>query len=302
MAESRKQRRGVPQVDPKLDEPLDQDAPPTIYGSILRPDLCNAALNLAVDFAKQQQGMANRYLILHPWVIFFIVLADAIYMGPRATLPEPGSESVTEYLYKFVILNKRVLAQAGLLGVVGAAFVFTFLSRISDVYFRSITEKIVDTKGETLFGLNLNDVAMEGNDLAKSPAAENTHIVIYRQTPIALIAVSPSEVLTSPDSLVATITTMGCRRVYIKSGIIEDLLDWALVRTKALGEEHGYGPKSMKLLTEVYSFDTNIKRILSEKGFVRIQSARLRDNRLLGGIFGMRKELWGIQFHVKKNK
>lgn len=298
-------RRAVPQIDATLNAPLDKDAPPTIYASSLTPSMATAALNLPADFLKQKQGLANKTLICHPVVISAIGLFLSTYLAIQINVPKNTSSSIAGYLYQIFLMNKKEVITALLFTLIAASFVFTLLSRVSDLYFRAVIDNVVESKGEQLYGVNLNDISvLTKKEVEQKPKEfrenlENTHIIIYRETPIALVSIAKNNVLSTKDSLVMSISTIGSRRVYIRSGIIEDLLDWAMIRTRKIGAAGNYG-KSMKIICEIYSFDQDMKKILKSKGFVKVQSARIKENRLLGGLFGIKKELWGVQFHYEK--
>ena len=161
---------------------------------------------------------------------------------------------------------------------------------------------ILDSNGQIIYGVDLKRLA-SGEKQDKN-LLENTEIIVYRNTPIAVVSVLENKSLSKKDSLVMGISTVGCRRVYLKSGILEDLLDWALIRTKNYQKEHPqfkHG-ESMKLLVDVYSFEYNTKQTLSKKGFSMIESYKLPENKFLAGLFGIKKELWGIQFHFEPKK
>lgn len=292
----------VKQVDASLDKPLDADAPPTIYQTKLVPEMASASLNLAVDFLKQQQSLCNYYLIKSPIVIIIDFLFLIIYLGPRLNYPSLRNSgitfnSVTAYLYHLYMMNKFTFLSAGIFTVMLTSFVFTLVSRLSDTFFKTKIDQIVKDNGDIIFGFKLPEIV---NIMKKEPKLlENTNIVVYRNTPIALVSISENQVLSTPDSLTMTINSIGCRRVYVKSGILEDLLDWTMIRTKAIGVAKNKLDKSMKVLIEIYSFDDAMKDILRKKGYTCISVGRAQENRLLSGLFGVKKELWGVQFHVK---
>ncbi|CCF57924.1 hypothetical protein KAFR_0D02760 [Kazachstania africana CBS 2517] len=285
--------RVVPQVDASLDKPLDKDAPPTIFQKNLTPEYASAALNLSIDFLKQQQSMANKYLIVHPLTISSIALFLIIFLTPRLVYPSTAPfSSVSTYLLQFIKVNQREVLGALLFTIILTSFLFTFLSRISDHFFKSKIRHIVQKDGEPVFNLNLKSEIPENG-------SADTNIIIYRGTPISLISVSENNVLSSLDSLVMNINTIGCRQVYTRSGILEDLIDWAMIRTKQVGVTRNKTNKSMKLIIEVYSFDETLKKILQKKGFKLVSKGKLNENRLLGGLFGVKRELWGVQFHIQ---
>lgn len=45
-----------------------------------------------------------------------------------------------------------------------------------------------------------------------------------------------------------------------------------------------------------------MKKTLKSKGFSLIKAVKLEESRLLGGLFGVKKELWGVQFHFDSKK
>ncbi|CAD6631177.1 HN1_G0006830.mRNA.1.CDS.1 [Saccharomyces cerevisiae] len=293
---SDKNAPSVPQVDASLDKPLDIDAPPTIYSVNLEPEYGTAALNLSADFIRQEQALANKYLFFHPVILVVLTIGLLIYLTPRIVFPIRNTGSVAGWFYQLARINKKVVLSGLVFTAIGASFLFTLLSRVSDSYFKSKINQLVGSKGEKVFGINLNDLVARHE--TKDPVVNNTHIIVYRETPIALISLAPNMTLSTDENLVMSVTTVGCRRVYVKSGIIEDLIDWAMLHSKNIRSSGKYG-ETMKLLIDVYSFDSTLKEILKKKGFTYIQSIRVSENRLLGGLFGVKKELWGLQFHFK---
>ncbi|AAS52245.2 ADR325Cp [Eremothecium gossypii ATCC 10895] len=291
----------VPQLDPKLTNPIDNDAPPTIYGSALTPELATAALNLPIDFLKQKESLANKHVARHPITLSVIMLAVAVYMGNSCVLPAGPSQSVIEQLTAFAVLNKKELISAIIVLCVVSSLTITTLAKMNAALFKSKTDAILESKGANIFKVNLSNLAEGDSEVAKSEEVNNTHVVVYRETPIALVSVKENKGLSTKDTLVVGVSTIGCRFVYLKSGILEDLLDWALVRTKKIQKQSGkYSTgQSMKLLVDVYSFDKYMKSLLKKKGFSHLESFKLPEDRILSSIFGVRRELWGVQFHFE---
>ncbi|QLG74746.1 hypothetical protein HG535_0H00710 [Zygotorulaspora mrakii] len=297
-----KGKDNLTQVDASLDQPLDVDAPPTIYGTKVKPELCSAAMNLAMDSVKQQQSLSNKFMIKHPFTGFILLIATVIYLAPRIILPRNiKSGSITGFLYQLVHFNVYNFGTALAIVSLTGMCLFTVYSRISEFFFKTKLSEITDNSGEKIFGVDLRKLATKDKKALSSKQNDNTYIIIYREAPIALISIKENDTLSSKEALVVSISTVGCRKVYIKSGIMEDLLDWAMLRTKTINKEGNYG-QSMKLLISVYSFETDLKHILKRKGFTLVQSTKSVESRLLGGLFGARKELWGIQFHFEPAK
>ncbi|CEP64512.1 Pho86p LALA0_S12e00540g [Lachancea lanzarotensis] len=294
-------RGPIKQIDASLHEPINKDAPPTIYGTHLTPELANASLNLSVDFLKQQQSLANRAVIWHPKTLGFSLFCTLIYLAPNAVLPK-NTRSASGFIVQFVLMNQTVLLTAGIVLLMTTSFAFTLLSKLTESLFQAKVDAVVKSEGELVFGCKLEQLA---NSIIKpTEKLKNTQIIVYRDTPIALASVSENEAVSNADSLVMGVSAIGTRRVYVKSGIIEDLLDWALLRTKNIqtGSQKFKSDRSMKLLVDVYSFDHALKDTLAKKGFSLIKSHKLPESRLLSGIFGVRQELWGVQFRYDSKK
>lgn len=292
----------VPQVDASLDQPLNVDAPPTIYGTKLKPETASAAINLALEGVKQQESLSNKSLIRHPITGIFISVIAAVFLSPRIILPRNlSSSSIVSYLYQLLHFNVFTFGTLIVITCISLVCLFTVYSRVTEMFFREKISEITKLHGESIFGVNLQSLASRDKKTSALKQVDNTYIIVYRETPIALISIAENEPLSSKESLVMSVSTIACRRVYLKSGIIEDLLDWAMLRTKTICKEGNYGD-SMKLLISLYSFENNMKDALRSKGFTLLQSVKLKESRLLGGLYGVQKELWGVQFHFEAPK
>lgn len=295
-------KKQVEQVDASLSEPLNTETPPTIYGTTVKPELATAALNLSIDFIKRQQSLANKGMIHHYITKIVLAVVACIYLAPQMIIPRNlRSGSVAGFFYQLFLFNWYPLLSG--LAIVSIAFaaLLTLYARVSEVFFKSRINEVTKGNGRSTFGIDLRELVLKSKSVLKDPQAQNTYVVVYRETPIALISLTENKTLTSKESLVMSVSTIGCRKVYLKSGIIEDMLDWAMLRTKTLAKENEFG-ESMKLLVDVYSFDNHMKKILKLKGFSPVASAKISDSKILGGLFGLKKELWGVQFHVEQPK
>lgn len=288
----------IPQVDANLSKPIDSDAPPTIFQTTLKPEYATAALNLSVDFIKQRQSLANKYVLWHPFVLSSIMLIISIIWIPRLTFPH-GFHSLTQWFYHLFLLNKTQIVTIIVTASMLISLVFTSLARLVETTYKSQISSIIKQNGETLFNIELNTLAQDKVESNQRPDLENTNIIVYRNTPIALISINESSILSNEESITMTITTLGCRKVYLKSGLLGDLIDWAMIRTETLNK--GKKPHC-KLIIEIESVDTVLRSVLVSKGFKCFSRTRLDTNRILGGLFGIKKELWGVQFHIKGKK
>lgn len=163
-------------------------------------------------------------------------------------------------------------------------------------------EEIVNCNALTIFNTDLQKLR-NNTEEEDEETLNNTHIIVYRNTPIALISISKNNALSKKnESLTMNINCLGARKVYLPSGVVHDMIDWAMIRTKALCSATGEKVDSLRLIVEVFSFDEKMKQILRRKGFVFVQSGKIMENRLLGGLFGVKKELWGCQFRFNNAK
>ncbi|QLL33798.1 hypothetical protein HG536_0F01230 [Torulaspora globosa] len=295
-------RKPVEQVDASLDQPINVEAPPTIYGSAITPGLATASLNLSVDFIKQQQSLANRGMIHHYITKAVLVVVASIYLGRTITLPRNlSSGSVAEFAYQFMLFNRYPLGTSIALLALTFLCLLTVYSRVTETFFKSKISEATADSGKSCFGMNLREYILKPEKGPRDAQADNTYVIVYRETPIAVISLSENKSLSSEDSLVMGISALGCRKVYLTSGILEDLLDWAMIRTRAIAKNGKYG-ESMKILLNVYSFDDHTKKTLKAKGFSLVASSKIKESRVLGGLFGFEKELWGVQFHIEASE
>ena len=286
----------IKQVDAALNKPLDTDSPPTIFQTTLTPEYATAALNLSVDFIKQRQSLVNKYLLLHPFILISITSIILIIMIPRLAYPR-GFKSVSQWLYHLFLLNKKHFFTMLIVSTMLISVIFTLLSRLVENVYKSEIDRIVKSNGLPLFNVELNQLAQQ--KIKDDTLLQNTNIIVYRNTPIALISISESHVLSNDTSICVTINTIGCRKVYVKSGILGDLIDWAMIRTGRIN--NGKKP-SCRLIIEIESVDHDLSKTLTSKGFKCFSRQKLRTNRILGGLFGIKKELWGVQFHMGSKK
>ncbi|CAR27657.1 hypothetical protein ZYGR_0N01400 [Zygosaccharomyces rouxii] len=302
MSREVKNRKASKQVDARLSEPLNSETPPTIGSTDLKPEYATAALNMAADFVKQKQSLANMSILGHPLIVVFVWMVAIYFAAPKVTIPtDNGNGSFINFIWQAFSKNKSVVPTVIFFGCLSTMIVFTLMSRVTETFFNSLSRDIIDTQGENVFGVDLKKLAERKCTSQELEQAKNTYIVVYRDTPVALVSLVENKILTTKDNLVMSVSTMGCRKVYEKSGIIEDLIDWCTIRTKQKYVQGDYTGK-MKLLIDVYSFDVDTKAILKRKGFTLLKNAKVHESFILGKLFGMKKELWGLQFHFEKPK
>lgn len=288
------------QKDANLDTFIDEKAPPTLYFSKLSPELSNAALNLAVDFQRRSQSPAIKAVAIHPISLTTIILSVLLYAHYNLWdyYRIGGFALVRDNLEVFMMVLVFATGLMSVFFVLG-----TYLTN-------SIREKADGISKDTtpIFGLDLTKLAVinpENKKLDKESKeilakSENTNIALYRETPIALVSVEPVENLSNKDRFTTKITGLGIRKVYQKSGILEDLIDWAIVRSNTLNAN-----KSEKILVliDVLSTDSETQKVLKDKQFQHIttKDADTKDKLSNFGLntFGINLQIWGIALNVK---
>lgn len=284
----------VAQKNIRLDQPIDENAPPTIYTTSLKPELANAALNLTIDFQRQKQSGANRHIFKHPISIVTILVAALsfgfwkigwIYQKGGVALLKKSPE---ELFPVFIFLSMF------------ASIFFTLVTKPTEVI-KSNADALVDSN-ERIFGFELKDLAQVNNEKKKKEKddllkkSENSSIVVYRDSPIALISIVEVPELFNGETFVVKITGVGVRKVYYKSGIIDDLFDWVQYRSVALNNGKF---KKLLILIEVLSTDSELKKLLKSKQFQFIEKRPINDSQLLKA-YGITNEIWGLPLNLSK--
>ncbi|CCH45207.1 Inorganic phosphate transporter [Wickerhamomyces ciferrii] len=282
------------QKEVQLDQPIDHTAPPTIYGTKLIPSYSNAALNLTVDFIRQKQSQANQQIIRHPYTIL-VVLSGILSFGyyKLGWMYFVGG-------WRMVKANKDELITILVFVAMFSSLLFTILTKSTD-FIKETSEKIVDENKE-IFGVDLKEFAslnINKNDKKTKELlskGENTQIIVYRETPIAVLSLVTKPELSNDEKFVTKITGCGVRKVYYKSGILEDLIDWAIIRSNTLNKNKA---SKIIVLIDVMSTDYDLKKKLKLKQFKFLEKSYYNDSKILK-IFGINNEVWGLNLNVTK--
>jgi hypothetical protein len=279
----------------ELNDLMDHEAPPTIISTKLTPELSEAALNLTIDFQRQKQSTANTAILRHPYTVFFIVtlFSGIAYWKCGWTFQRGGFALVKE--------NMDEVAGAVVIAMMFTSVILTMATRPTDVL-RTRADSIVDNSS-AVFGFDLKEYAginakgkLSKDHKVLLEKAENTRVIIYRDTPIAVTSLVEVPEMSSKEKFVTKITSAGIRKVYWKSGLIEDLIDWTIKRSGELNNSQA--PKIL-VLFEVLSTDYELKKVLASKKFQKIETLPVNDSVFLK-IFGVKYEIYGIGLSVSK--
>lgn len=283
----------VKQREVNLNEPLDVKAKPTLNKFALTPEFSQAALTLHGDYYRQLQGKCNKYIIWHPISLSIIVSACSAFMFYRLYDFISVSESIGEFLgffwkngeFQYLLLSffPSLICMVAVVGCV-SYFVSDDFRLISDV----LPE---DEFIEDLFGFDLKKFAkLSESKLLKekrnlSPKevqflknGENTHVVVYRDSPIAVITLKPLLDRSTETNFVVKITGLQVRKVFSKVDFDGLLLEWSFVRSREIFQDFIKNRKNSEgskitILTDAYSFDKQYVNVLKSRSFGKISSS-----------------------------
>jgi len=284
----------VKQKEVKLDQPINHTTPPTIYGTKLIPSLSNAALNLTIDFIRQSQSKANQHIIKHPYTTILIIFGTLCFSYWKiGWIIKIGG-------WKLLKKNNQEIINIFIFITMYSSLILTILTKSTD-FIKEKSNQLINYN-EDIFGIDLkifaklNINSTDSNTKKLISKGENTQIIIYRDSPIAVISLIHKPELSNKEKFVTKITGCGIRKVYYKSGLIEDLIDWSIYRSNLLNAK-----KSSKLiiLIDVMSIDFELKKKLTLKNFKFITKSNYNNSKILK-IFGIYNEIWGLNLNVSK--
>lgn len=277
------------QKDVNLNEPLNDKIPPTLGKTSLTPELSQAALILQGDYYSQLQGKCNRYVFWHPISTTFLVISTSIFTYYRLYDYISVSESFGEFFSFFIKSRDFQFQVMGIFpwlvcvfGIVGIVTHF-----VSDVY-KDISVKLPQLKYiEKIFGFNLKEYArlsqskllkqkrkLTSKEVVFLKNGANTHIVMYRDSPIAIITLIPLLDESSESEFVIKITGLHVRKAFVKVDFDVLLLEWSYERARDILKE--YGPNKdakITLLADAFSFDNLLIKTLENQSFKKISSS-----------------------------
>lgn len=265
------------QKEVNLNEPLDVQAKPTLKQTNLTPDLAEGVLNLHGDYYRQLQAKCNRYIFWNPVSIsaWFIGLSIHAYWILSQVIRE--SPTFADMLKHEHVFTHGLMILPGL--IVVTAFVGLIAFLISDD-FRSISDKLeIKAYYSALFGFDLvNFAGLPSTQITKSAdkqllkQGENSSVLVYRESPIAVATVVPVPEKSTADEFVVQISGLHVRKVFEKVDFDEVLLDWAIERAQALNTKKA---AKVSIYIDAYSFDTKRIKTLKDRFFEKVSSTTI---------------------------
>lgn len=273
---------GQKKVD--LNEPLDVEAKPTLNKTNLTPELSEGAITLHGDFYRQQQSQCNRYIFWHPFSLFVLITASSIYFVYLAYDLIAISDDVFEFI-RLLMRNKLIIVSVFPCLTLLFACIGLSAFLVSDE-FRVISDKLMNPSYvDQLFGFDLakySKLTNEDNTRQFTPkelkflndSSKNSHLIIYRDSPIAVITVKPLLDNSTESNFFVKITGINVRKVFAKVDFETLLIEWALLRSREIMQEYLKSKKITKnegcklnILIESYSFNKGLNKILKSLSF-----------------------------------
>ncbi|KAF0278247.1 hypothetical protein FOG50_00916 [Hanseniaspora uvarum] len=323
---SRPHKNNLGQIEVDYNKPIDKDAPSVIQSIPLEHEYSEAALSLSLDALKQTEALGNKYIFWHPFSGIIAAVVASIYFSKNQLdlLPKVKEESVWSYLWKNGMKNKETLGGGFMWVFLVGTVLFKFLAILNEDYFRENIRKINEENGVEIFGFDVSKYILNSKYLSdKMILKNNVNIIVYRNTPIASVVLkTPTlDVENENDDVIivekkAFITALSCRRVYLKSGILEDLINWAKKRCLDLNDSIYNETNKVKgqsvyanelidtLVFKTYSFEFGLEKLMKESGFKlqklqKLDTSKKKLNVLLNAI-GVREKIWEITVPTKE--
>lgn len=280
------------QKDAGLRQPVNHEAPPTLVATPLTPDVAYAVLNLYADSLSQLATGINLHLFRSPLTM---VLA-AVFTLALAY----GMGLVTDLIEDVRTIEGSILLRPQLVTIL-CLFVSALAASFLAVSYGTLQLKddmaTAKTTHQQPLGVDLTHFArLEMEPSNKQMAAalakgENLRVMTYRDTPIAFAAVRP---VTGALEFTVRVGGLGVRKVYVKSGLHEDLLAWAVQRAKELYAVNNQPGKTITVLVDVYSPDKVLLDALKALEFKPVEGSKVYTNRMLRA-YGVSRETWGVK-------
>lgn len=274
----------VSQKEVNLNVPLDVNKKATLSRTELTPDLAEASLVLHGDYYRQLQGKCNKYLFWHPLSLLILISGGLSFFFFRVREWIEVADSAGEF-FKFFVKSRdfqveifKTLPLA--ISVFGIIAVIAFM--LSDV-FRVISDELPKPEySQALYGFDITKFANSGDKklTPKEKAAfhgDYTQIIVYRDSPIAVVTLRPLLDVSTESNFVVRITGLHVRKVFAKADFETLMLEWSFTKARQIFQEHVKKSKvagcKIQLLIDAYSFDKHYINALTKNSFGKVSSS-----------------------------
>lgn len=311
----------VAQRNLDLNAPLSENEAPTLEKHNLTPDLALASLTLHGDYYRQLQGNCNKYIFWHPFSLALFAAGIAASSAYLLRDYYAVSDNLADFFHMF--LSRRDMkwqliyvlpCMVGMFGIIG------LIAHLLSDDLRGISDELDHPERiQELYGFDLKKFAKEDLDLLLTPKQKilvsngnNTHLILYRNSPIAAITLKPLLEQSTEANFFVRISGIHVRKVFAKADFHTLLLDWALLRSRELFQEFVKNKSNVdsckiNILIDAYSFDKPFVTLLQSRSFGRVSSSTLLDPQKTGSNFvqlvyktlGISRDTFGVTIIAK---
>lgn len=270
----------APQIGADITEALDVKVAPTLALEDLNPSYGLATLRYAIDTQQRLCLDLSISLFWSPVTFSVLLMVNAAFINYKLaglTLLQFIKWDVSGSLHCLIFF---MASFAGLL----------LCCKLQSYFLKEQGDLVESTGAEDQFGVDLREfISVKKNQAKKLEQikVDNAKVAVYRKLPIGMIAYQPVK---HDDDKQFEITAIGGRKVYIRSGIYEDLLDWVLgdISQATQGD-------SFQVSMQCYSFDSDLKKLLVAKKFECVK--KVKANGIIGtGLFGISKDEYVFKY------
>jgi hypothetical protein len=272
----------VEQIPLNLNVPLDVNSESTLSKTPLTPQLATASTVLVGDYYVQQQGKLNKYILLHRITVSISVVLVTSIMTYKIWDYIAVSDSIGEFLRFFLVRDFIFEIVSSLPVLLFISAIIGIVSYLISDDLKEVSKKLIkDNYVGDIFGFDLvklakidKDAKLSQNDVEILKQGENTLMLVYRNSPIAIASVveAPSE---DPSTFVVKITGLHVRKVFEKVEFDQLLLDWCISRSYHLFKEYAKSKKientsdvKIQILIDAYNWDEKYVKTIVKNKFV----------------------------------
>lgn len=272
----------VKQVQLNLNVPLDVDAQATLSQTKLLPQFATASAILHGDYYTQQQSKLNRYILRHyaTKTLFIVTVGTTLiykvwdYIMVSTSVYEFLQYSITkDFIFEVIGSFPSLMAVAGMIAVL----IYFISDDLKDVS----KKLIVDNYIGDIFGFNIvefakldkDDKTLSATSLKLLENGDNTHLLIYRNSPIAIVTIVPNF---ENDRYIVKISGLHVRKVFAKVDFEEMLLEWSILRARKVLQDYLNSKKinlsnqTLEIQIDCYSWDKKFSNLLNHYEFIKI--------------------------------
>lgn len=266
----------VAQVDLDLNKPLDADAQSIIARVAMNPSLALLALTLHGDYYRQLQSKCNRRIVWDPLlqlvlVTLFVGITAYIFRDIYQIADSFGEFLSLLWANKFALTNlfPALIIIGGFIGVI----TFTITDEFRNMSDVMSTDEAMAKVFRFPLRIYANARESDMDSTLIESGSRSTDLIMYRNSPIAVITVVPEPEKSSDKVFYAKITGLHVRKSYAKAGLEEDLLQYAKAKALELSEKYAkdnkFNGKKIKtiLLADAYTVDPVLPALYLRNGF-----------------------------------